>query len=110
MQDKAIYALFRNTLLFSIKFTEGKVKNPTHWHRLGWGVIFVDLRHNTITVKELLDNPKSRAVFQRRFGKLLRHPMVGAAHSLTLAQLAEMAAVYLPKKTIDETMEELKKL
>ena len=70
----------------------------------------LDLRHNTITVKELLENPRSRAVFQRRFGKLLKHPMVGAAQTLTLAQLAEMASVYLPKKTIDDTLEELKKL
>lgn len=70
----------------------------------------MDLRNNTITVKELLENPRSRAVFQRRFGKLLKHPMVGAAQTLTLAQLAEMASVYLPKKTIDETLEELKKL
>lgn len=70
----------------------------------------MDLRQNTITVGELLANPKSKAVFQRRFGALLRHPMVGAAHSLTLGQLAEMAAVYLPKKTIDETLAELKKL
>lgn len=70
----------------------------------------MDLKNNTITVRELLENPKSKAVFQRRFGKLMRHPMVGAAHSLTLAQLAEMAAVYLPKKTIDETMDELRKL
>ena len=70
----------------------------------------MDLKNNTITVQELLNNPKSRAVCQRRFGKLIRHPIVGAAHSLTLAQLAEMAAVYLPKKTIDETMEELRKL
>ncbi len=70
----------------------------------------MDLKNNTITVRELLENPKSRAVFQRRFGKLMRHPMVGAAHSLTLAQLAEMAAVYLPKKTIDETMDELRKI
>ena len=36
--------------------------------------------------------------------------MVQAAHSLTLAQLAEMAAVYLPKKTIEETIQELKGL
>ena len=34
--------------------------------------------------------------------------MVQAAHSLTLAQLSEMAAVYLPKKTIEETIQELK--
>ena len=70
----------------------------------------LDLRHNTITVKELLENPRSRAVFQRRFGKLLKHPMVGAAQTLTLAQLAEMASVYLPKKTLDDTLEELKKI
>ena len=70
----------------------------------------MDLRHNTITMGELLANPKSKAVFQRRFGHLLRHPMVAAAQSLTLAQVAEMAATYLPKKTIEETLEYLKKL
>ena len=67
----------------------------------------MDLRNQTITVGELLDNPKSRAVFQRRFGRLLNHPMAGAARPLTLKQLAEMAAVYLPPKTIRDTLEEL---
>ena len=28
----------------------------------------MDLKRNQITVGELLDNPKARAVFQRRFG------------------------------------------
>ena len=70
----------------------------------------MDLRNHTITVGELLDNPRSRAVFQRRFGKLMNHPMVGAARSLTLLQLAEMAAVYLPKKTIQDTLRELEQL
>ena len=70
----------------------------------------MDLKQNQITVGELLQNPKARAVFQRRFGKWLKHPMVQAAHSLTLSQLAEMAAVYLPQKTIDETIQELKRL
>ena len=70
----------------------------------------MDLRNRTITVGELLDNPKSRAVFQRRFGKFLRHPLVGAARTLTLTQLAEMAAVYLPQKTIQDTFRELESL
>ena len=69
----------------------------------------MDLRNQTITVGELLDDPKSRAVFQRRFGKLMKHPMVGA-QSLTLAQLAEMAAVYLPQKTIQDTLRELSQI
>lgn len=70
----------------------------------------MDLRNHTITVGELLDNPRSRAVFQRRFGKFMKHPMVHAARSLTLSQLAEMAAVYLPQKTIQETLQELERL
>ena len=48
----------------------------------------MDLRQNQITVGELLQNPRARAVFQRRFGKWMKHPMVQAAHSLTLAQLS----------------------
>lgn len=70
----------------------------------------MDLKNQTITVGELLENPRSRAVFQRRFGKLMNHPMVGAARSLTLRQLIEMAGVYLPKKTIEETLHELTQL
>ena len=70
----------------------------------------MDLRNQKITVGELLDNPKSRAVFQRRFGKFMKHPMVGAARSLTLSQLQEMAAVYIPPKTIQETLRELEQL
>ena len=37
----------------------------------------LDLRNNTITVGELLDNRASRSVFQRRFGKFMNHPLVG---------------------------------
>ena len=70
----------------------------------------MDLRNQTITVGELLDDPRARAVFQRRFGKWMKHPMVGAARSLTLKQLAEMAAVYLPQKVIRETLEDLERL
>ena len=70
----------------------------------------MDLRNQTITVGELLDDPRARAVFQRRFGRWMKHPMVGAARSLTLEQLAEMAAVYLPQKVIQDTLRELRQL
>lgn len=73
-------------------------------------VIPLDLRNQTITVGELLDDPRSRAVFQRRFGSFMRHPMVSAARSLTLKQLAEMASVYLPQQTIQDTLQELRRL
>ena len=70
----------------------------------------MDLRNQSITVGELLDNPRSRAVFYRRFGKLMNHPMVGAARTLSLRQLSEMAAVYLPQKTIQDTLRELSQI
>lgn len=70
----------------------------------------MDLRNKSIKVGELLDNPKSNAVFQRRFGKFMRHPMVKVARTLTLAQLEEMAAVYLPRQTIQDTLNELERL
>jgi len=70
----------------------------------------VDLRSNKITVGELLDNERSRAVFQRRFGKWMKHPMVAAGRSLTLGQLMELAKIYLPQKIIQDTWNELNQL
>ena len=70
----------------------------------------MDLKNNQITVQELLANPKSKAVFQRRFGKWMNHPLVTAARNLTLAQLLDLAKVYLPQNVIRETLEELRRL
>ena len=70
----------------------------------------MDLKNDRITVGELLDDPKARAVFQRRFGKWMKHPMVAASRTLTLSQLMEMAGVWLPKKAIRETWQELSRL
>ncbi len=70
----------------------------------------MNLRNNQITVGELLDDPRSAAVFHRRFGRWMKHPMVAAGRSLTLAQLMELAGVYLPQKTIQDTCKELQML
>ena len=70
----------------------------------------MNLRNNQITVGELLDDPRSAAVFQRRFGRWMKHPMVAAGRSLTLAQLMELAGVYLPQKIIQDTCKELQML
>ena len=83
---------------------------PQQAHRLALEVITMELRNQAITVGELLDDPRSKAVFQRRFGKLMQHPMVNASRSLTLKQLIEMAGVYLPAKTIQDTLRELQQL
>ena len=70
----------------------------------------MDLRNNKITVGELMDYSPSKAVFQRRFPLALRHPMLGAARTVTLEQLIAMAGAYIPQKTIQDTLNELRKV
>ena len=68
----------------------------------------MDLKNLKITVGELLDDPRSRGVFQRRFGHLLHSPLVQAGRSLTLEQLIALASAKLPRNVIRETLEDLK--
>ena len=53
----------------------------------------MNLRNQQITLGELWDDPKSRAVFQRRVPMLTKHPVRGSARSVTLQQLADFLAV-----------------
>ena len=67
----------------------------------------MDLKRNQITVGELMDHPGARAVFQRRFPMLLKHPLLGAARTITLEQILSVAQAYVPQKKIEETLNEL---
>lgn len=70
----------------------------------------MDLRNNRITLGELLDYAPAKAVFQKRFPMALRHPMVGAARTVTLEQAISVAGSYISKKAIEETLNELRKV
>ena len=52
----------------------------------------MELRGNQITLGELWDNPRSRAVFQKRVPMLGKHPVKGAARTVTLEQLVDFMA------------------
>ncbi len=70
----------------------------------------MDLKHNKITVGELLEYAPAKAVFQRRFPMLMKHPLLGASRTVTLDQLLSFAETYVPKKIVNETLEELEKV
>lgn len=70
----------------------------------------MNLKNDQITVRELMADPRSKAVLEKRFGQWMKHPLFGAAQTLTLEQLTGMAKVYLPQKLIQSTLEELKRL
>lgn len=69
----------------------------------------MDLKHNKITVGELMDHPGTRAVLQRRFPMVMKHPMMGAARTITLEQILSVAQAYVPQKKIEETLNELRR-
>ena len=65
----------------------------------------MDLRNNQITVRELLADPKARQVPQ-----VINRPIVAKSGSMTLDKAMKLGAAYVPKRVIQETLEELRRL
>lgn len=70
----------------------------------------MNLKNNRITVGELLDYAPAKAVIQKRFPMVMRHPMAGAARTMTLEQILAAAQSYIPEKKLQETLSELRKV
>lgn len=70
----------------------------------------MDLRNDQITLGELWDDPKSRDVFKKRFPMIMKHPIQGAARTVTLRQLSDFMSSWLPGSMISGVMNDLKKL
>ncbi|MGN0986134.1 MAG: hypothetical protein ACI4OU_06515 [Candidatus Enterenecus sp.] len=70
----------------------------------------MNLRNNQITLGELWDNPKARAVFQKRVPMLGKHPVTGAARTVTLEQFMDFMGSWVPNVMINGVMQELKRL
>jgi hypothetical protein len=70
----------------------------------------VDLKNNHITVRELLENPASKAVLERRFPEAIRLPIVAMSGSLTLERAIKLVSAYIPQNTIQDTIRELREL
>ncbi len=70
----------------------------------------MDLRNGQITLGELWDDPRSRAVFQKKVPMLSKHPVKGAARTVTLEQLADFMSGWVPQMLINGVMQDLKKL
>lgn len=70
----------------------------------------MDLKNNKITVGQLLDYAPAREVLQKRFPMVLRHPLMGAARTMTLEQVVSAARSYIPEKKLQETLNELRRV
>ena len=70
----------------------------------------MELRKNQITIGELLKHPDARQVLAKRFPQLMGRPIVAASGSMTLERAIKLAAAYVPQKTLQEALEELRKV
>ncbi|MCI2106433.1 MAG: hypothetical protein LKK00_06900 [Intestinimonas sp.] len=123
---KAVYAIFSKTYfllqrsekarrgpLLLAKIAHGKTPSDLYGPlRINYqeGDEKMDLKNQQITVGELLDDPAARGVLKKRLGKLMDHPLVPAARTLTLEQVLGFAKYYVPQPVIQNTLRELQRL
>lgn len=69
----------------------------------------MDLKNNKVTLGELTDHPGARAVLHKRFPMMTKHPLVGAARTITLEQVLAIAQEYVAPKKINETLNDLRR-
>lgn len=69
----------------------------------------MNLRNHQITVGELLDDPRSRAILMRQFPFVFKKPLTGAARTVRLDQLIALVGGFLSPRKLSETLQALEK-
>ena len=65
----------------------------------------MNLKNNQITLGELWDDSRSREVFRKRIPMLAKHPLKGAARTVTLEQLVDFMDSWVPKAMINGVLQ-----
>lgn len=70
----------------------------------------MNLNNNQITVKELLSNPKAKAIFQKEIPQIINHPKLNLVANLKLSEILVYAKGYLPQYKIDSILRQLEEV
>lgn len=71
----------------------------------------MDLKGGKITIGELLENPGTRGVLNKRFPMVFRGKhFSNAAMTVTLEQLVALVGGFLPQKMLNDTLRDLERL
>ena len=70
----------------------------------------MDLRNGQITLRELLNNPKSYQILRRESPISLNHPLVRRAGNMTLNQLLGLGKGRIPQGKINRILDELRNI
>ncbi len=71
----------------------------------------MDLKGGKITIGELLENPGTRGVLNKRFPMVFRGKHFSdTAKTVTLEQLVALVGGFLPQKLLNDTLRDLERL
>jgi len=70
----------------------------------------MDLRNNLITVGEILNNPKARAILTREFPELSNPLLIAMGRRMTLTDVLMKAHGRYPKEKLDRVLQELREV
>lgn len=63
-----------------------------------------------MTIGDLLDNPKSKAVLNKHLPKLVNHPMIGLARKLTVQEVILQSKGYIPAKKLEAILKDIERI
>lgn len=70
----------------------------------------MNLKHYQITVGEVLQNPKAKALLQRELPMVMRHPMLPVANAIPLQDIIDHAGGYVSPRKMQTILRELEKI
>ena len=70
----------------------------------------MNLRNYEITVGEVLQNPKAKALLTRELPMVMRHPMLPVARAIPLKDIINNAGRYISPQKMQSILNELEKV
>ncbi len=70
----------------------------------------MDLKNNSITLGELLKNPKAKMLLERELPQYMKHPMVGMAQGLPLSTVIGFAKGNISQDKLSMLLIKLKEI
>ena len=70
----------------------------------------MNLKNYQITVGEVLQNPRARAMLQKELPMVMRHPMLPVANAIPLQDILDYAGGYVSPRKMQSILRELEKI
>ena len=70
----------------------------------------MDLRNGNITLREVMANPKAKALLQREFSQMVSGPMLMLGQGMSLSRILSHARGKVPQQKLDDVIRQLREL